>query len=534
MLPTGGKKTKSALGKDRLVVFIGPVFAVFATYSNRIVFAPWLWNGAGLSIFLPVISPVYRQGEHWQEQCQRFAIMAHALFGSLMLFCAMAQFDKAIRRNYPTFHRWTGRGYVVFGFLSLTALYYLRGSMGAGSSPSGRSEALVMFVDVTVALWIGTTSIAVWAAVKRNFDLHRDAMSFSICLAMAPIAQRFASWIIMAPLAMIVRYVFSVTVLSPWQLPWHVMWGPPGSTLSLLFGSCLDAITAGMAAAGDEGGSDSGGSSPYAALSSYSSDPRSCPPVLSLDGYGEGEQASLALSAWSGLIVLCAVGLPPLLSHLIDWLPEPSNPLSPFTSGVPSVNAMSAMEDPHAASEGDTVLIDSVDEAGEPCMGVGGATEAAATCVQGNNSCISIIALSFKVIGSNPPLPGAWFGELLMCDIFRWIASASNRFTCWLSKSLGLLQQLKHKPFTPTFTLAPNPELSWEATPSVAGTAGSMPPPVPVYILSYLLQICGAIVIIAAFLFALMMQTLFLVAAPLVLSIGGFVHICSVLVQVIS
>ena len=69
-------------------------------------------------------------------------------------------------------------------------------------------------------------------------------------------------------------------------------WGPPGDTM---WGAgCVQSESKGALLA---------------------TDPRAAPRVFSMDGYGEGEQATFALSAWMGFGSMLFIGLMP-------WLPK--------------------------------------------------------------------------------------------------------------------------------------------------------------------------------------------------------------------
>ena len=105
---------------------------------------------------------------------------------------------------------------------------------------------------------------------------HRRCMTASIALASVPLWQRIASWVALAPLAMVLRcLVCSVRDAVP---PWGARWGPPGSPVSLLLGRSI-------------------------ADGEMLADPRAAPLIVSIDGYGEAESASFAASAWVGLAV---------------------------------------------------------------------------------------------------------------------------------------------------------------------------------------------------------------------------------------
>jgi hypothetical protein len=272
---------------DSSLAFAGPMLAQFSIYAYRFLLVPWLWRGEGLQLFIPVLSPVYRQAEHWQAGAETRAIVLHIVSGSLLLLLGLAQFDKSIRRGYPRLHRWSGRAYAACGLVCMYYLRQLRGSVGAGSAPGGRSYPLVVFIDVSSALWVLATGAGVVCAVRRDFPLHRDLMACSLAMASVPIAQRTISWFFLAPFSIVVRLLICLLAGSP---PWRADFGPPGSAASALLGQCSEADRA--------------------------ADPRACPGVLSADGYGEAEQCSFALSAWLGFATVLAFGVPRLLRHV--------------------------------------------------------------------------------------------------------------------------------------------------------------------------------------------------------------------------
>lgn len=286
----------------------GIILVVFSVYSLRLL-VPWLWQGPGLSFFLPVASVVYREPEHWQSFTKKCAILAHVVFGSCMLCIGTCQLDKHIRRAHPVVHRWCGRMYVICGILSLGGLQTLRASIGAGSSPKGHSSLLLFFVDVTTALWCGCTGVGVVAAWNKSFQVHRDAMTASLILASVPLVQRAISWCCLAPMAMVLRCVVCVVRVmysepsqfeedrSSTSFPWLVRWGPPTTRHTLLFGSC--------------------DSTPSTA------DPRACPLVLSFDGYGEGEHLSFPVSAILALTAVLGMLAPRFIAHVLGTLDTP-------------------------------------------------------------------------------------------------------------------------------------------------------------------------------------------------------------------
>ena len=297
-----------------IIFAIGFILAGFAIYSLRIPLVPWLWNGVGLQLqyFIPVVSPVYREGEHWQAPHTRAAILCHICAGVAMLVLAAVQADKRLRRRHPQWHRWSGRAYVVCGLLTVGSLQVLQSSVGAGAS-STPSTSLAWFVDLTSIGWLSSTFVGVAAARARRIDLHKSCMRFSIAFACSPIGQRSYSWVFCAPLAMAARVLVCTgggmfEQYVPWTSILSIRWSGPSDTL-LGDGCVLDEVVSGS---------------------------RDRPLVLSLDGYGEGEQASFSMSARLSLLSMLFVGLHP-------WLVSAVRPPAPGTDSTKEFIAFGEM-----------------------------------------------------------------------------------------------------------------------------------------------------------------------------------------------
>lgn len=323
---------------------IGNIFALFALYSARFIVCPWLLDNNGIfSTFMPILSPVYRQAEHWQGTLEKVSILAHVSFGAIMLVLGTLQFDQSLRHKHKKLHRWCGRAYVISGGISLIALNGLRSSFGAGSAPPGhRSETLTAFVDLACVLWVGVTVLAVRAARRGHYYQHRDWMFFSLTLAATPIAQRIMSWTFMTPNAMMLRSLVCAVRLSTSStsltLTGHVIntvlhtrWGEPGSSSSLLLGNCS------LSNSIDDHPQES-------------QDSRRQPLVFSLDGYGEGEQASFSLSAWLGLLVMLSANIPRLwrawlLQRKMEYRSNAVNALTERSSESNKFQKMQVIQD---------------------------------------------------------------------------------------------------------------------------------------------------------------------------------------------
>ena len=244
----------------------------FSMYSVR-MFIPALWDS---SFYIPLVSPVYRQQEHWRRDGRAAAVVAHVAFGIVMLCVAAFQLDAPRRRAAPLMHRWLGRLYVAAGIGAILALRVLRPASGAGSAPHG-DPLMRGFIDAASLAWIICTARGVLAmAVQRDASTHSRYMLFSTALALVPVLQRVLNFFLV-PLAISFRaFVLLVRAGVP---PWHARLGKPGSTLSLLAGpTCAPTVH----------------------------DPRACPALFSADGFGEAEQAVFALSAWTALTLVLA------------------------------------------------------------------------------------------------------------------------------------------------------------------------------------------------------------------------------------
>lgn len=179
----------------------GIICLFFAAYGMRI-WVPALWD-ANLP-YVPMLSPVYRQAEHWtRERTRMLAIYVHVTSGALMLAAIVLQMDAPTRRSKPWLHRCVGRLYCAFGGAALLSLRWLRSSAGACSG--GRGDPLLLtFTDASSAAWLCSTAVGIDAIVRRkDVDLHSRAMLLSAFISAVPIMQRLLNSLLLAPLAMV-------------------------------------------------------------------------------------------------------------------------------------------------------------------------------------------------------------------------------------------------------------------------------------------------------------------------------------------
>ena len=248
----------------------------FAAFSLR-MFVPSLW---ALDVYIPVLSPIYRQQEHWRCSSERIlAVVAHVACGIVMLCIAVLQLDAPSRHASSTRHRWLGRLYVASGLGAVLALRWLRSTSGGGSARRG-DPLMRGFIDCASMAWLLATARGVVAmAVQRDARAHSRWMALSMGFAMVPILQRVLNFFLV-PVALALRA--AICLVQAGLPPWCARFGPPGSMLSVLSGPC--------------------------GTCSAAADPRACPAILSADGYGEAEQAVFAVSAWSSLLGVLAYG----------------------------------------------------------------------------------------------------------------------------------------------------------------------------------------------------------------------------------
>ena len=113
----------------------------------------------------------------------RWLLHLHAGLGCLALFAAPAQFIPQLRRRYLHAHRILGRVYVGAIVVSAPIGLYIASAHLQGNE---RIAAAVQAVA-----WLGTTLIALAAAVGRQLDAHQRWMVSSYALTFSFVVSRF-------------------------------------------------------------------------------------------------------------------------------------------------------------------------------------------------------------------------------------------------------------------------------------------------------------------------------------------------------
>jgi uncharacterized membrane protein len=256
--------------------------AIFALYSLRIGIMP-LWTLP----YVPVLSPLYRQGVHWlSTNARTAAILLHVGSGSVGLLCGVRQFNRELRRKNKPLHRLLGRVYVAAGCICVLSLGPLWSTIGKGSG-AGPSPMVQSMTVVANGMWVVATAIAVARARAGEVDEHRVWMIRSYLLLSVPITQRMVDFTL-------ATFVFAGRAAAALAAA-HIEWlRGTGAGLfgaqSLLANAAAARWSDAASVSGDAAGGAVGGEV-----------------VLSFNGFGRAQQFCFGFSAWSGLIINIAI-----------------------------------------------------------------------------------------------------------------------------------------------------------------------------------------------------------------------------------
>lgn len=115
----------------------------------------------------------------------RWWLVAHLLGGSLALLLGPFQFSTALRRRAPAVHRWMGRLYLSGVLLASLAATYI----GLRVSPD---HAFGIALVVLAFAWVTTSGVALLAALRRQFAVHKEWMVRSYVVTFAFVVFRFS------------------------------------------------------------------------------------------------------------------------------------------------------------------------------------------------------------------------------------------------------------------------------------------------------------------------------------------------------
>ncbi|WP_306642108.1 DUF2306 domain-containing protein [Sanyastnella coralliicola] len=114
----------------------------------------------------------------WQR-----AFYLHIAFGGISLLTGWFQFVSKWRNQWPKLHRRLGYLYVSSVIISGISGFFVSWNATGGLIASFGFGSLSI-------LWLLFTSLALWLAIKRQFELHRKAMIFSYAATFAAVTLR--------------------------------------------------------------------------------------------------------------------------------------------------------------------------------------------------------------------------------------------------------------------------------------------------------------------------------------------------------
>lgn len=129
--------------------------------------------------------------------------LTHMLVAPLALLFGALQFLPQLRARYPQAHRYIGRIYVascvIAGIGALATVPHALGGPIAG-----------LGFGILAVLWIGVTLGGWWAAVRRQFELHRLLMRLSYAMTFGAVTLR-----LQIPIGFMLGYT-SYAAMSVW------------------------------------------------------------------------------------------------------------------------------------------------------------------------------------------------------------------------------------------------------------------------------------------------------------------------------
>ncbi|MGG9970787.1 DUF2306 domain-containing protein [Ferruginibacter sp. SUN002] len=129
----------------------------------------------------------------------RVSFFTHVFTSFFVLIAGFTQFSKKLLKQRPVLHRRLGYFYVI-------NILFITGPAGLIMSfyANGGVNSIIGFTLLSV-LWIGTTAMALYKAIKKDFIAHRAFMIRSFALTLSAISLRaekvlFAEFTNIAPM----------------------------------------------------------------------------------------------------------------------------------------------------------------------------------------------------------------------------------------------------------------------------------------------------------------------------------------------
>jgi uncharacterized membrane protein len=107
-------------------------------------------------------------------------LMPHGIAGAIALLLAPFQFSDRLRSKYTKLHRVAGRFYVAGVFVAAPMGFYIQ----YWEERLGMTRTFTMAAGVDALLWMSTTAIALFFAMRGQINEHRRWMTRSYAVAL--------------------------------------------------------------------------------------------------------------------------------------------------------------------------------------------------------------------------------------------------------------------------------------------------------------------------------------------------------------
>jgi hypothetical protein len=131
----------------------------------------------------------YDQASYDVYWSRRFGLLLHLFGGTLALFTGPLQLWTGLRRQYPRFHRWTGRAFLLGVSIGTCGAIYL-----AFTTTFGWAYTVALLGLATA--WVATTGTAYYAIRSKDIRVHKAWMvrTYTVTFAFAT-ARLFDDWL---------------------------------------------------------------------------------------------------------------------------------------------------------------------------------------------------------------------------------------------------------------------------------------------------------------------------------------------------
>jgi len=118
----------------------------------------------------------------------KYWLLVHGLAGATALFLGPFQFSDRLRLKYTKLHRVAGRFYVGGVMIAAPLGFYIQYIQPF-------IPGWVPLASVDAALWMSTTGLALYFAMKRDIETHRRWMTRSYAVALVFLEGRALNWL---------------------------------------------------------------------------------------------------------------------------------------------------------------------------------------------------------------------------------------------------------------------------------------------------------------------------------------------------